>query len=63
MAGRYPFCDLMQEYYPNIPVRLTNDANAATIGEMIYGGAKGMKDFVMVTLGTVLAVVLYPMVN
>lgn len=50
--GVIPFCDLMQEYYPNIPVRLTNDANAATIGEMIYGGAKGMKDFVMVTLGT-----------
>ncbi len=31
---------------------VTNDANAATIGEMIYGNAKGMKDFVMVTLGT-----------
>ncbi len=31
---------------------LTNDANAATIGEMTYGVAKGMKDFVMVTLGT-----------
>ncbi len=31
---------------------LTNDANAAAIGEMIYGGAKGMKNFVMITLGT-----------
>lgn len=31
---------------------LTNDANAATIGEMMYGAAKGMKDFIMVTLGT-----------
>ena len=31
---------------------VTNDANAATIGEMIYGNAKGMKDFVMITLGT-----------
>ncbi len=31
---------------------ITNDANAATIGEMTYGAAKGMKDFVMVTLGT-----------
>ena len=31
---------------------LTNDANAATIGEMIYGVAKGMKDFILVTLGT-----------
>lgn len=51
-AGVIPFCDLLQEYYPSIPIRLTNDANAATIGEMIYGGAKGMKDFVMITLGT-----------
>ena len=33
-------------------VLVTNDANAATIGEMIYGNAKGMKDFVMITLGT-----------
>ncbi len=33
-------------------IRLTNDANAATIGEMVYGHAKGMRDFVMVTLGT-----------
>jgi glucokinase len=31
---------------------VTNDANAATIGEMVYGNAKGMRDFVMVTLGT-----------
>ena len=33
-------------------VLVTNDANAATIGEMIYGNAKGMRDFVMITLGT-----------
>jgi glucokinase len=33
-------------------IALTNDANAAAIGEMIYGGAKGMKNFVMYTLGT-----------
>ncbi len=33
-------------------VTITNDANAAAIGEMMYGAAKGMKDFVMVTLGT-----------
>ncbi len=33
-------------------VQITNDANAATIGEMIYGNAKGLKDFVMITLGT-----------
>jgi len=31
---------------------ITNDANAATIGEMIYGNAKGMRDFIMITLGT-----------
>lgn len=47
-----PLCDMMKEYYPNLPIFLTNDANAAAIGEMVYGGAKGMKDFIMVTLGT-----------
>lgn len=36
----------------DVPVFLTNDANAAAIGEMIYGGAKQMKDFIVVTLGT-----------
>ena len=35
-----------------IPVALTNDANAAAIGEMTYGVARGMKDFIMLTLGT-----------
>lgn len=35
-----------------LPVRLTNDANAAAIGEMTYGIARGMKDFIMITLGT-----------
>ncbi len=34
------------------PVILANDANAAAIGEMIYGGAKGMKDFLVITIGT-----------
>ena len=33
-------------------VIITNDANAAAIGEMIYGGAKGLKNFIMITLGT-----------
>ncbi|MCD4680065.1 MAG: ROK family protein [Bacteroidales bacterium] len=42
---------MMKQYFP-VPVFLTNDANAAAIGEMIYGGAKGMKDFFIVTLGT-----------
>ena len=35
-----------------LPAALTNDANAAAIGEMMYGAAKGMKDFIMITLGT-----------
>lgn len=35
-----------------VPVSLTNDANAAAIGEMTYGAARGMKDFIMITLGT-----------
>jgi len=35
-----------------IPVTLTNDANAAAIGEMTYGAAKGMKNFIMITIGT-----------
>jgi glucokinase len=36
----------------DVPVVLTNDANAAAMGEMIFGGAKGMKDFIILTLGT-----------
>ena len=36
----------------NIPVTITNDANAAAIGEMTYGAARGVKDFIMITLGT-----------
>lgn len=35
-----------------IPTKVTNDANAAAIGEMAYGAARGMKDFIMITLGT-----------
>lgn len=50
--GIIPFTDMMKEYYPDLPIYLTNDANAAAIGEMIYGGAKGMQDFLVVTLGT-----------
>ena len=42
---------LVKEFF-NVPVILTNDANAAAIGEMLYGAAKGMKDFIAVTLGT-----------
>jgi glucokinase len=35
-----------------LPCKLTNDANAAALGEMTYGAAKGMKDFILITLGT-----------
>lgn len=45
--------ELMRAEFPEYKyVALTNDANAAAIGEMVYGGAKGMKNFVMYTLGT-----------
>jgi glucokinase len=50
--GIIPFVEKFKEFYPGIPVVLTNDANAAAIGEMIYGGAKDMKDFIIITLGT-----------
>jgi len=46
-----PFVDLFKKHF-DMPMALTNDANAAAIGEMIYGGAKGMKNFVVITLGT-----------
>jgi glucokinase len=36
----------------SVPAALTNDANAAAIGEMLFGGAKGMRDFIVITLGT-----------
>ncbi len=50
--GVVPFVEKMKRYYPTLPILITNDANAAAIGEMVYGGAKGMKDFIVVTLGT-----------
>lgn len=49
--GIIPLAKLMSEKF-KLPVTLTNDANAAAIGEMMYGAAKGMKDFIMITLGT-----------
>jgi glucokinase len=42
----------MMEGKFKLPVVLTNDANAAAIGEMMYGAAQGMRDFIMITLGT-----------
>ena len=47
-----PFSKLLSEELGGLPVSLTNDANAAAVGEMTYGVAKGMKDFIMITLGT-----------
>lgn len=49
--GVIPFSQLMKEKF-GIPAVLTNDANAAAIGEMTYGAARGMKNFIMITLGT-----------
>ncbi len=50
-TGIIPLADMVKSYF-NIPVILTNDANAAASGEMIYGAARGMKDFIVITLGT-----------
>ena len=49
--GVVPFAKLMSEKF-GIPAALTNDANAAAYGEMTYGAARGMKNFIMITLGT-----------
>lgn len=49
--GVIPFAKLMSEKF-GIPAALTNDANAAAVGEMTYGAAHGMKNFIMITLGT-----------
>ena len=46
-----PFAQLMTDRF-GIPCKITNDANAAAMGEMTYGAAKGMKNFIMITLGT-----------
>ena len=49
--GIVPLAAMFKERL-GIPVALTNDANAAAIGEMIYGVARGMKNFIVITLGT-----------
>lgn len=50
--GIVPFVEKFSEFFPGLSIVLTNDANAAAIGEMIYGGAVNMKDFIVITLGT-----------
>jgi glucokinase len=49
--GILPLAKLMEAKF-KLPVVLTNDANAAALGEMMYGAAQGMNDFIMITLGT-----------
>lgn len=49
--GVVPFAKMFSEAL-GIPVRITNDAKAAAIGEMTYGVARGMKNFIVITLGT-----------
>ncbi len=49
---RVEFAKLLSDAMGGLPVALTNDANAAAVGEMTYGAARGMKNFIMITLGT-----------
>jgi glucokinase len=49
--GIIPLASLIKEI-SDLPVVITNDANAAAMGEMIFGGAKNIKDFIVLTLGT-----------
>ena len=49
--GIIPLAAMFEERL-GIPTALTNDANAAAVGEMTYGAARGMKEFIMITLGT-----------
>ena len=50
--GVVPLAQMFSDRLNGIPVGLTNDANAAAIGEMVYGVARGMKNFIVITLGT-----------
>ncbi len=47
-----PLAEKVSEAFNGIPVAVTNDANAAALGEMTYGAARGMRDFIMIALGT-----------
>ncbi|WP_140939670.1 ROK family protein [Sphingobacterium lumbrici] len=49
--GVIPFSEMMKIKF-KMPCTVTNDANAAALGEMLFGAARGMKDFIMITLGT-----------
>lgn len=49
--GVVPFVEKFKKRI-NVPTFITNDANAAALGEMVHGGAKGMRDFIVITMGT-----------
>jgi glucokinase len=50
----WDYVNVREEFgkYYNLPIAITNDANAAALGEMLFGAARGMKDFIVITLGT-----------
>ena len=50
--GIVPLAKMFSDKLDGIPVAMTNDANAAALGEMVYGVARGMKNFIVITLGT-----------
>ena len=50
--GVVPFVEKFRRFFPSVPVAMTNDANAAALGEKMYGAAKGMDNFIVITLGT-----------
>ncbi len=50
--GIVPLGQMFSDRLGGIPVAMTNDANAAALGEMVYGVARGMKNFIVITLGT-----------
>jgi glucokinase len=56
--GIIPFVEIMQSFI-SVPVALTNDAKAAAVGEKLFGGAIGMSNFILVTLGTGLGCGIY----
>jgi glucokinase len=49
--GIIPLADMLTKEF-GVPALVTNDANAAAVGEMVYGAAKELKDFIVITLGT-----------
>lgn len=50
--GVVPLADMFRARFGGLPVVLSNDANAAALGEMLYGAAKDLRDFIVITLGT-----------